>query len=49
LEIQPLRALGVRQAEFPVIIEKAQASSSMKGNPVPLTDAELREILERAW
>jgi len=39
----------VRRAEFPVIIEKAAAASSMKGNPVPLTPAQLGEILEQAW
>ena len=49
LKVRSLRELGVRQAEFPVIIEKARAASSMKANPVVLTDAQLREILERAW
>jgi len=49
LGVKPLRELGVRRAEFPVIIEKAAAASSMKGNPVPLTPAQLGEILEQAW
>jgi alcohol dehydrogenase class IV len=49
LPVKRLRELGVRQAEFPLIIEKAKAASSMKANPVVLTDAQLREILERAW
>jgi len=49
LGIKPLRELGVRRAEFPVIIEKAAVASSMKGNPVPLTPAQLVEILELAW
>jgi len=49
LEVKPLRELGIRQAEFPAIIEKAKAASSMKGNPVVLTTEQLREILERAW
>lgn len=49
LNVKRLRELGVRQAEFPVIIEKAKAASSMKANPVLLTDAQLREILERGW
>ncbi|MEI6083511.1 MAG: iron-containing alcohol dehydrogenase [Verrucomicrobiota bacterium] len=49
LKVKSLRELGVRQAEFPAIIEKAKAASSMKANPVVLTDAQLREILERAW
>jgi alcohol dehydrogenase class IV len=47
--IRKLRELGVRQAEFPAIIAKARASSSMKGNPVALTDPELLEILEQSW
>jgi len=31
-----------------VIVEKAKASNSMKGNPVVLNDEDLGEILERA-
>lgn len=49
LGVAPLRTHGVRREDFPVIIEKARASSSMKGNPVLLSDDELREILDRAW
>ena len=49
LGVKPLRELGVRRAEFPVIIEKAAAASSMKGNPIQLTTAQLGEILELAW
>lgn len=49
LGVKTLRDLGVRRAEFPVIIEKAAVASSMKGNPVPLTPAQLAEILELAW
>ncbi|HUI06271.1 MAG TPA: iron-containing alcohol dehydrogenase [Verrucomicrobiae bacterium] len=48
LKIPPLRQYGVNREEFSAIIEKANASSSMKGNPVRLRDEELREILERA-
>lgn len=48
-KVRRLRDLGVRTAEFPVIIEKAKATSSMKANPVILSDVQLREILERAW
>jgi alcohol dehydrogenase class IV len=48
LKIPPLRAHGVTRDNFPEIIEKAQASNSMKGNPVALEDEELREILSRA-
>ena len=49
LGVKPLRELGVRRAEFPVIIEKAAVANSMKDNPVPLTPAQLGEILEKAW
>lgn len=49
LGVPSLRALGVRREEFPDIVAKARVASSMKGNPVPLTDAELEEILVRAW
>lgn len=49
LQIPPLRTYGVKREDFPVLIEKARASNSMKGNPVALTDDELCEILERAF
>jgi alcohol dehydrogenase class IV len=48
LKIRPLRDHGVTRDNFPEIIEKAQASNSMKGNPVSLEEEELREVLERA-
>ena len=38
LKIPPLREHGVKREDFPSIIEKAKASSSMKGNPLPLRD-----------
>jgi alcohol dehydrogenase class IV len=46
LEIPGLAGLGVDSSDFGTIIEKARASSSMKGNPVSLGEAELRQILE---
>lgn len=48
MQIPPLRAYGVTREQFPAIIEKAAVASSMKGNPVVLTKAEMSEILERA-
>ena len=48
LQIPSLRHYGVRREDFPVIVEKAKASNSMKGNPVVLNDEDLGEILERA-
>lgn len=48
LDIPPLRAYGVTPADFPPLVEKARVASSMKGNPLPLTDAELTAILAAA-
>jgi alcohol dehydrogenase class IV len=44
--IQSLSKLGLTKSEYPRVIEKAQKSSSMKGNPLILSDNELRNILE---
>lgn len=49
LHVPCLALLGIRRADLPEIVEKAAASSSMKGNPVELTHAHLTEILERAF
>jgi alcohol dehydrogenase class IV len=48
MRIRPLSALGVRREDFMEIVAKAKAASSMKGNPVRLTDHELARILESA-
>ena len=48
LSIRPLGAYGLQPADFPVLIERASAATSMQGNPVSLTPDELREILEKA-
>lgn len=48
LEVPPLRAYGITAEHWPVIVEKARQASSMKGNPIVLTEAELTSILERA-
>jgi alcohol dehydrogenase class IV len=42
-----LSAYGVAEADYPEIIRKAQASSSIKGNPIVLSEQELEEILTR--
>ncbi len=46
--IPRLSAYGMRAEDFPAIILQAQKSSSMKGNPLALTEAELFEILAGA-
>jgi len=48
LLVSPLSALGVTENDFPAIVEKSKNSSSMKGNPVELTDRELIQILRAA-
>ena len=48
LQVPSLADNGVTPDDFPVLIEKAAISSSMKGNPIKLTPDELREILARA-
>lgn len=46
LQIPGLRTFGVDREVIPTLVEKAAQASSMKANPVQLTDGELREILE---
>lgn len=48
LRVPSLGSYGLTPADFPALIEKAAVSSSMKGNPVKLTAAEMLEILQRA-
>ena len=48
LQIPGLGRYGVTPGDIPDIVEKAQAASSMKANPVALSTEELRDILARA-
>lgn len=48
LSIPRLGAWGVRAGDVALIVEKAAAASSMKGNPLPLTEGELAAALEAA-
>jgi len=48
LQVPSLAAYGVKEEDFPLLIEKAAVSSSMKGNPIVLTADEMSEILARA-
>jgi alcohol dehydrogenase class IV len=48
LHVPPLAEYGLAEADFSDVIAKAKGASSMKGNPIPLTDAELHAILEQA-
>ncbi|HVU50422.1 MAG TPA: iron-containing alcohol dehydrogenase [Polyangia bacterium] len=44
LEVPGLRRYGLTSARVPELVAKARAASSMKGNPIVLTDGELAEI-----
>lgn len=44
----PLGSYGVTEAAIPEIVAKAQQASSMQGNPITLSAAELAEILRQA-
>ncbi len=48
LHIPSLSEFGLTEKDFPVLVEKGKASSSMKGNPVELTDKQLFRILEKS-
>lgn len=48
LNIPALATYGISREHFPEALEKTMKSSSFKGNPIPLTEAELTEILEKA-
>ena len=48
LSVPRLSAFGVTRDDLSDMVEKAQKSSSMKGNPVQLTARELTDILEKA-
>ncbi len=48
LSVPGLRRYGLTEAEVPRLVEKARVASSMKANPLPLTDEELTEIAVRS-
>jgi len=49
LNVLPLSSYGVTRDNFADLTAKAAAASSMQGNPIQLTPAEMTEILSRAW
>jgi alcohol dehydrogenase class IV len=49
LKIPRLHEIGIMKEDFYLIVEKSKNSSSMKGNPVQLSDAELTRILELSF
>jgi alcohol dehydrogenase class IV len=48
LAIPKLDTMGVKAAEIPRLVEKAKLASSMRGNPIVLTDEELTAIARAA-
>ncbi len=48
MNVQGLSLIGISQEYFPEIVVKASRASSMKGNPIVLTDEELTQILVNA-
>ncbi len=48
LRIPTLREFGVTLADLPSLVQKAGIASSMKGNPIALTPAELQAVLKSA-
>ncbi len=47
--IPRLAQYGLRVSDFPELVRAAQASSSMKGNPIRLTDEVLLQVLAEAY
>jgi alcohol dehydrogenase class IV len=48
LAIPPLSRFGIQDGDVATVVDKAKNSSSMKGNPVELSEGELTSILSRA-
>jgi alcohol dehydrogenase class IV len=48
LNIPPLSTHGINKSHIPEAVQKTLSASSYKGNPTPLREGELREILEKA-
>ena len=49
LQIPPLRQFGLTPEGFADLVALARKASSMRYNPVTLSDAALTEILQKAW
>jgi alcohol dehydrogenase class IV len=46
--LPPLSSYGITGADVPALVAQARQASSMKANPVALSDADLTEVLSRA-
>ena len=48
LAVPPLGSYGMAEADIPVLVARARQASSMKGNPIALTEEELGAVLAAA-
>jgi alcohol dehydrogenase class IV len=48
LSVPGLSRYGLTRAEIPLVVGDAQQASSMRANPIDLTDAEVTQIVERS-
>jgi alcohol dehydrogenase class IV len=48
LHVPPLRVYGLSEEDIPELVDEAARASSMQGNPIKLTEAELGDILRLA-
>jgi len=48
LGIPSLSSFGLKREDIPLVVEKSAKASSMKGNPIALTQEEMDEVLDRA-
>jgi alcohol dehydrogenase class IV len=48
LGIAKLSSFGMRESDIPLLVEKAKAASSMRGNPIVLSDDELTAIVRES-
>ena len=48
LKVPSLAEFGLKEEDLPAVVAKSRKSSSMKGNPIALTDDELVEILKKS-
>ena len=48
LGIPKLAALGIRPDDVPLLVDKAKVASSMRGNPIVLTDEELTTVVRES-
>ena len=49
LNVPPLRAWGITEADLSGVVKKAARASSMQANPLPLTSEELLLVVTAAW